>query len=114
MAGDLWQLLIQFDGRAEIMASVRPHMRSGSDVERADRFIQSHDRLMARLDTIIEACEPTMEFLATQDNKLSKSAGMAFVSAMFGRDAQLPRVEKFIVLVRQWNLRFSANWPGLV
>lgn len=112
IAGELWLLVIQLYGKVKRAEEAVPFLSSVDDRETLEDFIESGDRLHDKLQKLLTACEdhtPAFQQAKKDGGRLGKNAGVEFVNTLFGRDAELPRTERFMGNVRLFNLRFDAN-----
>jgi hypothetical protein len=111
MAGELWFLLIQLAEKTKRAEECMDRIRTQDNREMVDDFIESAERLMARLNKLLKACETPMLKAVSQ---LGKNAGTDFVDTIFGRDRELDETERFMASARLWNLRFDANCEDIL
>ncbi|RYP19678.1 hypothetical protein DL765_003193 [Monosporascus sp. GIB2] len=111
MAGELWLLLIQLSGKIKRSEEIIPEVRTQENKEMLEDFIESGERLMDKLRSLLKRCEaPMLQAAKRKDTpQLGKNSGVEFVETMFGRERELEKTERFMQSVRLWNLRFDAN-----
>ena len=134
MAGDLWILLIGLGGRCSRgerwiarASSQRSRRRSErqrwedeEDIEVVEEFLDAGERLWARLEGILEACEEWMYRAARRSGArvdgstgrvvtMGAESGCECVDSLFGRDRELEATEKLIASIRLWTVRFDRN-----
>lgn len=111
MAGELWLLLIQLSGKIKRSEEIIPEVRTQENKEMLEDFIESGERLMDKLRSLLKRCEAPMLQAAKRKGtpELGKNSGVEFVETMFGRERELEKTERFMQSVRLWNLRFDAN-----
>ncbi|KAK7754473.1 hypothetical protein SLS62_003493 [Diatrype stigma] len=116
VAGEMWLLLIQLSGKVKRSEEVIPTVRAQENKEMLEDFIESGERLMDKLRSLLKRCEAPM-LRATKrksSSELGKNSGVEFVETMFGRERELEKTERFMQSVRLWNLRFDANCEDIL
>ena len=115
MAGELWLLLIQLSGKVKRSEEVVPNVRLQENKEMLEDFIESGERLMDKLRTLLKRCEqPMLRATKRKTSELGKNSGVEFVETMFGRERELEKTERFMQSARLWNLRFDANCEDIL
>jgi hypothetical protein len=115
MAGDLWLLLIQLNGKVKRAEETLPKIRTQENHEMVGDFLESGARLWIRFAKLLKVCEDYMWKAAkkeTGDKKplaMGKNSGCEFVDSIFGRDRELEKTEHLMAGMRLWSLRFDAN-----
>ncbi|KAH8655327.1 hypothetical protein BX600DRAFT_525273 [Xylariales sp. PMI_506] len=111
ISGELWLLLIQLGGKKKRAESCLSHIMVADDRELVKEFIESGERLMDKLRSLLKRCETPMIRASKGQisGQLGKNSGIEFVETFFGRSREMERTEKFMQMVRLWNLRFDAN-----
>ncbi|KAI1256634.1 hypothetical protein MGN70_001759 [Eutypa lata] len=116
VAGELWLLLIQLSGKVKRSEEVIPTVRAQENKEMLEDFIESGERLMDKLRSLLKRCEAPMLRATKRKSsaELGKNSGVEFVETMFGRERELEKTERFMQSVRLWNLRFDANCEDIL
>lgn len=110
MAGELWLLLIQFSGRLGRAENTVGRIRSLEKRDLVDEYVDGGERIMDKLRSLLKSCEaPMLRAARKKQSSLGKNSGVEFVDTLFGRDRELPKTEKFMQMLRLFNLRFDAN-----
>lgn len=84
------------------------------DRDTVEEFLAAGQRLWDRFAKLVKVCEGYMWAAAKRDDpdaeavSMGATSGTVFVDAMFGRDAELARSEKWMARVRLWGFRFDA------
>ncbi|ROW12572.1 hypothetical protein VMCG_00071 [Cytospora schulzeri] len=116
-AGDLWLLLIQSFDKMKRAEEALPRIHSMDENESwlIEDFIESGERIVAKLEKLLETCEaPMLEALEEDQKQLSRSSGLEFVKTFFGRTRELDRTKRLMQSMRLWNMRFDANCEELL
>lgn len=121
LAGDLWLLMIQLAGKIKRAEECRPRIRRLEDRDLVDDFLDSGDRLWARLGKILKTCEDYMWKVAKKERakkdapvSMGAKSGCEFVECMFGRERKLEETEKLMTGMRLWSMRFDANCEDIM
>ena len=119
VAGDLWLLLIKLAGKMKRAEECLPRVRNRDSREMVGDFLESGDRLWARMKKLLKICEEFMWKVAKKEGskgavKMGKNSGCEFVDSIFGRDRELEKTEKLMTSIRLWNMRFDANCENIL
>ena len=120
IAGDLWLLLIQLAGKVKRADECLPRIRRVENREMIEDFLESGDRLWARIKKLLKACEEFMWKAAERRESkgkgisMGKNSGCEFVDSIFGRDRELEKTEKLMTGMRLWSMRFDANCEDIL
>lgn len=115
MSGELWLLLIQFSGKVKRAEDVVGCVRNLENRAIIEEFIESGERLMDKLRSLLKTCEaPMLKAARKKQSGLGKNSGVEFVDTLFGRERELTKTEQFMQNVRLFNLRFDANCEDIV
>jgi len=134
MAGELWILLIGLGGRcsrgerwvakasAQLsrLRSRTQRQEEEEDIDMVEEFLDAGERLWARLEGILEACEEWMYRAARRSGAkvdsrtgrvvaMGMESGCECVDSLFGRDRELEETEKLMASIRLWTVRFDRN-----
>ncbi|KAF2185079.1 hypothetical protein K469DRAFT_726948 [Zopfia rhizophila CBS 207.26] len=103
MAGDLWLLLIQYASKFRRGEEVLSKVRGRENRYVMEDFLDSADRLWARLNKLIKKCEAYMWKQAKRRGrdkdgnlKMGKNAGCDFVDALLQSDLEHEATEKLM------------------
>ena len=116
VAGELWLLLIRFAGKRKRAEECLPRIRGRDNRDMIKDFLESGDRIWAKLKHLLKSCEEFMWYAAKKEGKgkvMGERSGIEFVKSIFGRDRELERTEKLMTNVRLWIMRFDANCDEL-
>lgn len=115
IAGELWLLLIQLNSKIKVSESVIGRVRNPEDREMLNDFLESGERLMDKLRSLLKACEaPMLKAAKARKSGLGKSSGVEFVHTLFGPDREGEKTDKFMQSIRLFILRFDTNCDDLV
>ena len=118
VAGELWLLLIKFAGKKKRAEECLPRIRGRDNRDMIHDFLDSGDRVWAKLKYLLKSCEEFMWHAAKKEGGKGKvmgeKSGIEFVKSIFGRDRELEKTEKLMTSIRLWNMRFDANCEDLL
>ncbi|KAI6784558.1 uncharacterized protein J7T54_006603 [Emericellopsis cladophorae] len=115
MAGELWLLLLDLTEKTNKCVEEGLKTRTKESRQIVNDQIDGSERLMKTLRLLLKNCEaPMLKAASKKKSGLGKNAGTEFVDTLFGRDRELPRVEKFMQKVRTWSIRYEANVAPLL
>ena len=122
VAGDLWLLLIKLAHKMKRADECLPRVADDDDYEMVEDFLESGDRLWARMKKLLKQCEEFMWKAAKKEGavkagssvKMGKNSGCEFVDSIFGRDRMLEDTESLMQSIRLWNMRFDANCEDIL
>ena len=119
IAGELWLLLIKLAHKMKRADECLPRVRSDDNQELLEDFLESGDRLWARLKALLKICEEYMWRVAKKEGakgtvRMGKNSGTEFVDTIFGRDRKLEETESLMQSIRLWNMRFDANCEDIL
>lgn len=114
MAGELWLLLIQLSAKVKRADDIIGHVRSAANRELIGDFLDSGERLMQKLRSLLKACESPMLKVAKKKQGLGKNSGVEFVDTLFGIERQGTKTEELMQKIRLFNLRFDANCEDIL
>ena len=117
IAGELWLNLIRFAGKKKRAEESLPRIRGRDNRDMIRDFLESGDRIWARLKHLLKSCEEFMWHAAKKEGGKGKvmgeKSGIEFVKSIFGRDRELERTERLMTNIRLWLMRFDANCEEL-
>ncbi|KAL2285889.1 hypothetical protein FJTKL_07389 [Diaporthe vaccinii] len=90
MSGEMWLLLIQLAGKIKRSKECVPRIRAIDSRELVEDFIESGERITAKLRKLLKTC-------------------IECVETLFGRERELEKSDRFMQQVRLCNVRFDAN-----
>ncbi|KAL6719533.1 hypothetical protein ACLMJK_003774 [Lecanora helva] len=119
IAGELWLLLIKLAHKMKRADECLPRVRSVDNQELLEDFLESGDRLWARLKALLKVCEEYMWRAAKKEGakgsvRMGRNSGTEFVDSIFGRDRKLEETESMMQSIRLWNMRFDANCEDIL
>ena len=124
VAGDLWLLLIKLAHKMKRADECLPRVADDDDYEMVEDFLESGDRLWARVKKLLKCCEEYMWRAAKKEGKgspgkggkttMGKNSGCEFVDSIFGRDREMEETETLMQGVRLWDMRFDANCEDIL
>ncbi|KAI4156322.1 MAG: hypothetical protein LQ340_000347 [Diploschistes diacapsis] len=113
VAGELWLLLIRFAGKKRRAEECLSRIRGRDNRDMIRDFLESGDRIWAKLKYLLKSCEEFMWHAAKKEGGkgrvMGEKSGIEFVKSIFGRDRELEKTEKLMTNVRLWIMRFDAN-----
>jgi hypothetical protein len=120
IAGDLWLLLIKLAGKVKRAEECLPRVRQQHSRDLVDDFLESGERLWQRFNELLKICENYMLKAAKKEKrsgsklKMGKNSGCEFVEAIFGRDRELERTQRWMASMVLWEKRFDANLEDIL
>ncbi|CCF33408.1 vegetative cell wall protein gp1 [Colletotrichum higginsianum] len=109
LAGEFWLLLKSIAGRtkrAELSVGLVP---DAEERDLLEDYLDSGERLMDRIRKLVKTCEGTVIKASRKGEPLGKTAGVEFVTTLFGREGELDKTERLMQGCRLFVLRFDAN-----
>lgn len=115
IAGELWLLLIQLNVKIKASERVIGTVRNPEKREMLEDFLESGERLLEKLRSLLKACEaPMLKAAKKRQSGLGKSSGVEFVHTLFGPDREGEKTDKFMQSIRLFILRFDANCDDII
>lgn len=121
-AGGLWELLIELSSKLKRAGEFFDPIRSVGDREIVADFIESGERLWAKLKALLKSCEEYMWSGARHVNspsgvrqerqtkvQMGKQSGAEFVDAMFNGNKEWEKTERLMRGMATWCQRFQIN-----
>ncbi|KAJ4150361.1 hypothetical protein LMH87_011113 [Akanthomyces muscarius] len=115
IAGELWLLLIQLNSKIKVSESVIGGVRNPESREMLEDFLESGERLLEKLRSLLKSCEaPMLKAAKKRQSGLGKSSGVEFVHTLFGPDREGEKTETFMQSIRVFIHRFDINCDDIV
>ncbi|OAQ99349.1 hypothetical protein LLEC1_01058 [Akanthomyces lecanii] len=115
IAGELWLLLIQLNSKIKVSESVVGGVRNPESREMLEDFLESGERLLEKLRSLLKSCEaPMLKAAKKRQSGLGKSSGIEFVHTLFGPDREGEKTETFMQSIRVFIHRFDMNCDDIV
>lgn len=121
-AGGLWELLIELSSKLKRADEFFDSIRSPENKETVSEFIESGERLWAKLKSLLKSCEEYMWSGARRVNspgggrperqtkvQMGKQSGAEFVDAMFNGSKEWEKTERLMRGMATWCHRFQIN-----
>ncbi|KAI5805076.1 hypothetical protein EDC01DRAFT_610409 [Geopyxis carbonaria] len=119
-AGGLWELLIELSSKLKRAREFFDAIRSTDNKELVQEFMESGERLWAKLKNLLKSCEEYMWTGARrvtspkhQEGKtkvqMGRQSGAEFVDAMFNGEKEWEKTERLMRGMATWCQRFQIN-----
>lgn len=119
-AGALWEILIQLSSKLKRAREFFHDIKTPENKEIVSDFMESGERLWAKLKTLLKACEEYMWSGARrvaspkhQEGKtkvqMGRQSGAEFVDAMFNDEKEWEKTERLLRGMVIWCQRFEVN-----
>ncbi|KAK6222550.1 vegetative cell wall protein gp1 [Colletotrichum tabaci] len=109
LAGEFWFLLNSIASRTRRVEFSVDLVTDAEEREVLEDHLESGERLMDKLQKLLKTCEASLIKASKKGEPLGKSAGVEFVTTLFGRDCELDKTERLMQGCRLFVLRFDAN-----